>query len=90
MTVKKLIAALLALALITVMPAMGEDNAPELNAGVDITLAQADGIDLDAAPELSGNLEIDSGINAGLTVDGEPAAAGSDGTADNDSKPAPD
>ena len=39
MTVKKLIAALLALALITVMPAMGEDNAPELNAGVDITLA---------------------------------------------------
>ena len=90
MTVKKLIAALLALALITVMPAMGEDNAPELNAGVDITLAQADSIDLDAAPELSGDLEIDSGINAGLTVDGEPAAAGSDGTADNDSKPAPD
>ena len=90
MTVKKLIAALLALALITVMPALGEDNAPDLNAGVDITLAQADGIDLDAAPELSGNLEIDGGINAGLTVDGEPAAASSDGTADNDSKPAPD
>ncbi len=89
-TLKRLLSALLALALLAALSAVGEERAPGAAADLELALPETDDTIIEAPPALSGDLEIDSAVNPGLTLDGAPGAADSDDAVDNDSKPAPD